>query len=103
MINSDASTKFSPAEYNVPGGVLMSNSTTLGRLREGESCRILHLNVSGKMRSRLMDLGFVPGAIAECLHISSGGDPIAFLISTTVIAVRKSDALKIIVTKTNAL
>ena len=70
----------------------MNNTMNLSSLREGESCRIAGLDMTGNMRSRLMDLGFTAGALAECLHISSGGDPAAYLISGTVIAIRKSDA-----------
>ena len=65
----------------------MMNTTSLSTLKEGESCRIV----------RLMDLGFISGAAAECLHISSGGDPAAYLISGTVIAIRKTDAERIVI------
>jgi len=75
----------------------MMNTTSLSTLKEGESCRIVRLDMTGKMRSRLMDLGFIPGAAAECLHISSGGDPAAYLISGTVIAIRKTDAERIVI------
>lgn len=75
----------------------MNNTTSLSTLREGESCRIVKLDMTGKMRSRLMDLGFTSGAAAECLHISSGGDPAAYLISGTVIAIRRTDAEKIMI------
>lgn len=77
----------------------MKNTTNLGSLREGESCCVRDLIMTGKMRSRLMDLGFTSGAAVECLHISSGGDPAAYLISGAVIAIRRGDAEKIIVTR----
>jgi len=77
----------------------MNNPTNLGALREGERCCVKELTMNGKMRSRLMDLGLTSGAVVECLHISSGGDPAAYLISGAVIAIRRTDAEKIIVTQ----
>lgn len=75
----------------------MSNPDCLSSLREGESCHISRLDMNGNMRSRLMDLGFISGASAECVHKSSGGDPAAYLICGAVIALRKSDAEKIFI------
>lgn len=77
----------------------MKSINNLSSLREGESCCIRELTMTGKMRSRLMDLGLTSGAVVECLHISSGGDPAAYLISGAVIAIRRNDAEKIIVTR----
>ncbi|MCM1006666.1 MAG: ferrous iron transport protein A [Ruminococcus flavefaciens] len=74
------------------------NIKKLSSLKEGESCRIKELNIDGKMRSRLMDLGMTYGSEVECLHISSGGDPAAYLICGAVIAIRKKDASEIVVT-----
>lgn len=77
------------------------NIKKLSSLKEGESCHIKELNMNGKMRSRLMDLGMTYGAEVECLHISSGGDPAAYLICGAVIAIRKNDASEIVVTAFN--
>lgn len=74
------------------------NIKKLSSLKEGESCRIKELNIDGKMRSRLMDLGMTYGSEVECLHISFGGDPAAYLICGAVIAIRKKDASEIVVT-----
>lgn len=41
------------------------------------------------MRGRLLDLGFVPGAIVEVIRKSPLGDPVAYRVSSTSIALRK--------------
>lgn len=61
----------------------------------GDSIRITHLDMDGVMRRRLLDLGFVPGAIVRILRKSPLGDPIAFRVSQTTIALRKEESIKI--------
>ncbi|HWR55482.1 MAG TPA: FeoA family protein [Negativicutes bacterium] len=58
----------------------------------GAACRISAIGAEGLMRRRLMDLGFVPGTKVECLRRSPAGDPTAYLVRGTVIALRKEDA-----------
>lgn len=58
----------------------------------GTLCRISAIGADGLMRRRLMDLGFVPGTKVECLRRSPAGDPTAYLIRGTVIALRREDA-----------
>jgi ferrous iron transport protein A len=58
----------------------------------GTECRISAIGTEGLMRRRLMDLGFVPGTKIECLRRSPAGDPTAYLVRGTVIALRKEDA-----------
>ena len=61
----------------------------------GTECRISALGVEGLMRRRLMDLGFVPGTKVACLRRSPAGDPTAYLVRGTVIALRKEDAASV--------
>jgi ferrous iron transport protein A len=63
--------------------------------QKGDLIRITHLDINGVMRRRLLDLGFVPGAIVEVLRKSPLGDPIAFRVSQTSIALRKEESIKI--------
>ena len=46
----------------------------------------------GELRRRLMDLGFTPGAAVRCLFAAPSGDPRAYMIRDSVIALRGSDA-----------
>lgn len=72
-----------------------SNIIKLFEANKGDSIRITHLDIDGVMRRRLLDLGFVPGAIVEVLRKSPLGDPIAFRVSQTSIALRKEESLRI--------
>ena len=51
-----------------------------------------------ELESRLMELGFVEGARVEVLHEGIvGGDPIAVRVENVTIAVRRREAMAIIV------
>lgn len=62
---------------------------------KGDLIRITHVFLEGVMRRRLLDLGFVPGAIVEVIRKSPLGDPIAYRVSSTTIALRKEESSKI--------
>lgn len=72
-----------------------SNILTLFDANIGDAVRITHLDIKRVMRRRLLDLGFVPGAIVKVLRKSPLGDPIAFRVSQTTIALRKEESTKI--------
>lgn len=65
---------------------------TLSRLPLGSSARIVKLLNPEPLKTRLMDLGFVPGARVEALFAAPAGSPRAYGILNTVIALRKKDA-----------
>lgn len=62
---------------------------------KGNLIRITSLNLEGVMRRRLLDLGFVVGATVEVIRKSPLGDPIAFRVSQTTIALRKEESSQI--------
>lgn len=62
---------------------------------KGDRIRITSLNLDGVMRRRLLDLGFVTGAVVEVIRKSPLGDPIAFRVSQTTIALRMEESSKI--------
>ncbi|WP_339164785.1 FeoA family protein [Siminovitchia sp. FSL W7-1587] len=61
----------------------------------GDCIKIKKLLVTGTMRRRLLDLGFVPSAEVIVLQKSPLGDPIAFRVSHTTIALRREESSKI--------
>ncbi len=77
----------------------MSDIYTLSSLRENETCKVLRLENEGVMRRRLQDIGIITGTKITCVGISPFGNPKAYLIRGAKIALRNSDAVKIIVTK----
>ncbi len=74
----------------------MRQTFPLRGLRDGESVMIAELRAKGPMQARLMDLGFTMGCRVTCLFSSAFGDPRAYLVRGTVIALRQSDAATIL-------
>lgn len=70
---------------------------SLSSLPEGKTALIKGINTQESMKRRLYDIGLIPGTSIECLQKSMFGDPTAFLIRGTVIAIRKKDSDKIFV------
>ncbi|MCW5734064.1 MAG: ferrous iron transport protein A [Enhydrobacter sp.] len=53
-----------------------------------------------ELERRLIELGFVEGAAVELLHQGLfGGDPIAVRVAATTIALRRREAMAVIVTE----
>jgi len=69
----------------------------LTQLPVGKSAKIFSLNAQGRVRRRLLDLGFIPGARVENVRCSPSGNPTAYLIKGTVIALRQEEADKLII------
>lgn len=69
----------------------------LSSLQEGESRKITAILPSGTMAERLRELGFTAGTEVTCLQRSFSGDPTAYFVKGTVIALRKTDADSILV------
>ncbi len=65
---------------------------TLLALPEGVRARVGALDIPGEGKRRLMDLGFTPGTPVECLFSAPSGDPRAYLVRGTVIALRDSES-----------
>jgi DtxR family Mn-dependent transcriptional regulator len=68
---------------------------TLADLAAGEAGRIAALRVSGSARRRLLDLGFTPGTVVERVMTSPLGEPTAYRIRGTMIALRPEQATRI--------
>ena len=69
----------------------MCEILTLSALPLGESAYVTHIHARPDMELRLTDLGVIPGTKITCLAQSPAGDPRAYLIRGTLIALRKSD------------
>jgi ferrous iron transport protein A len=77
----------------------MNPSMYLCDMFPGQTARISYLYAGGSMRRRLQDLGCLENTLVTCLGRSPLGDPSAFLIRGSVIALRKKDSQKILVTE----
>ncbi|OJF17035.1 MAG: iron transporter FeoA [Bacillaceae bacterium G1] len=72
-----------------------SEKKALSELNPGEELVITELAMEGTMRRRLLDLGFIPGARVKMLRKSPLGDPAAFSVNRTTIALRKEESSQI--------
>ncbi len=77
----------------------MSNVLPLNSIPIGDRCKVKKINSTGLIRRRLLDLGLIEDTIIVPLHTSPSGDPIAYLIRGTVIALRSELASTILVEK----
>lgn len=71
--------------------------STLNCVRDASPVRVKQLLSTGSMRRRLLDLGLIEGTNVVRLHQSPCGDPVAYLIRGSVIALRSEDSSNIIV------
>lgn len=70
---------------------------TLNELNIGQSAKIKVLDIAGAQRRRMADLGLICGTTAKKTLESPFGDPCAYLVRGSVIALRNKNAEKILV------
>lgn len=68
---------------------------TLNNLKLGEQGKINSLNCTGALRRRLLDLGLVKNTKITAMLKSPSGDPIAYEVRGSVIALRQEDSKQI--------
>lgn len=69
----------------------------LNDMKIGESARVVSVVCNRNIKSRFMSIGLVRGAYVECVGKSPNGDPRAYLICGSVIAIRSEDAAGIVI------
>ena len=72
-------------------------TTTLDLLPMGNMGKVRGLAADESVRRRFLDLGLINNTKVEALHKSPAGDPVAYYIRGTVIALRLQEAAKIII------
>jgi len=65
---------------------------TLADTQRGDRVSIVALRITGAERRRLMDLGFVPGTELRVGIRSPLGDPVAYHLRGSVVALRAAQA-----------
>ena len=68
---------------------------TLNHLSLGSEAKIQTLGCTGSLRRRLLDLGFVPNTKIKPLFKRASGDPTAYEVRSSVIALREIDSKNI--------
>ena len=66
--------------------------TSLAQLNIGQTCHINNVELTGLLKRRILDLGLVPGTLVECVRRSPSGNPSAYHVRGTTIALRNEDA-----------
>ena len=69
----------------------------LNKLDIGKNAIVVSLIFEGNERRRMLDLGVIRGTLIEAVQKSPAGDPIAYFIRGTLIAIRSEDAEKCLV------
>ena len=77
---------------------MAENAITLDRLGKGQRATVAGIKSHGLERRRLMDLGIVPGTEIRVEMDNPLGDPIAYQVRGSVIALRHAQAQKIEIT-----
>lgn len=77
------------------------NTSTLAELSEGNRGIVRSIGVGADMRRRLMDLGLIENTEIFCLNRSPSGNPTAYFIRGAVIALRKTDTERILISDIN--
>lgn len=65
---------------------------TLDKLRVGQTAIVKKINNQSTERRRLLDLGILPGTRIENVMPSPLGDPTAYRVRSSVIALRREQA-----------
>lgn len=65
---------------------------TLSEAALGQCVEIIRINNEGSDRRRLLDLGFTPGAHVVLSQVSPLGDPSAYELRGSVIALRRTQS-----------
>ena len=65
---------------------------TLDQLGAGQSATVTGIRSANAERRRMLDLGIVPGAKIENLMSSPLGDPVAYHIRSSIVALRREQA-----------
>ena len=74
---------------------------TLSQLPPGCTATIRLLSAQGAIRRRLLDLGFTEGSKVKAIRRSALGDPTAYLVRGSLIALRVEEASLIQINQDN--
>jgi DtxR family Mn-dependent transcriptional regulator len=87
----------------VAAGILVSSTVPeskaepLSALPVGARAVVAALKCQGLVRRRFMDLGLTPGAVVRAIMSSALGDPVAYEVRGTLVALRADQAAQILV------
>ena len=65
---------------------------TLNEVSPGEKCTILDVDLNGAVLQRLLDMGFIEGALVEVIRNAPLLDPLDVRIQRNLVAIRRNEA-----------
>ncbi len=68
------------------------NTISLNKLPMNSTATVEYINCNNEFRQRMLDLGIIKGSKIIPVLKSPSGDPIAYEIRGSIIAIRKEDA-----------
>lgn len=74
---------------------IRKKTVSLDELKPGERGRIERMALEAGTGQKLEDMGFIQGRTVECAYRSPWGDPTAYYIMGTLIAIRSEEARNI--------
>ena len=88
-----------PAEGDGPAAAKEKRSLTLADIKPGQKVKVLRLGGSAAASQRLAKAGITPGCVLSVLRVAPLGDPIEIEMGESKLAVRKAEAIDIMVTR----
>lgn len=64
----------------------------LSEVKKGQKCRIKSINAREKLLNKLLDMGFIQGAVVDVVREAPLYDPMELRIHNYLISLRKSEA-----------
>jgi Fe2+ transport system protein FeoA len=80
--------------------ILNHTPRSLAALREGEEGVLETLDLPDDIATRLMELGFLPGARIRAGRAAPGGDPRVFEVDGSDVAIRRETASRLVLRNT---
>ena len=71
---------------------MRTKEMNLSQVKQGMTVTVHKLQAKEEIRRRLLDIGLIEGTKICCLYSGPSGDPTAYLIRGTVVALRREDA-----------
>lgn len=76
----------------------MEPATTLDRVRPGTAAHVVRVDGGDALARRLSDVGFWPGVCVTVVRRAPFGDPVEYLLHNYRLALRGSEARRVVVT-----
>lgn len=71
---------------------MAEEKTNLNKLKPGQKCKLIDINLSGADGQRLMDMGFMPGVEIEVVRNAPLVDPVELEVRGSKVSIRHQEA-----------